>query len=176
MVSRKFIRWALVLLILSVVVAATVMYRIERHKQKAAAEQARRSSSSKAKHMPVEEPPDEPAPPPPKPPKVTVLGPAAEEHLAEKSFISALRAAFLWRSSQPKSTDTDRAFLEKLSAIAVDDLPSERKSAWLSLLDAWRALGNPAKAEDPKIKEQGQRAAETLNLMLKAHGDLDLVL
>ncbi|QIF03244.1 hypothetical protein G5S37_17510 [Roseimicrobium sp. ORNL1] len=162
-------------MILSVAVTATVMYRIERHKQKAAAEQARRSSSSKAKHMPAEEVPDEPAPPPPKPPKVTVLGPAAKEHLAEKSFISSLRAAFLWRSSQPKSPETDRVFLEKLSAITVDDLPPERKSAWLSLLDAWKALGNPAKAEDPQIKEQGRRAAESLNLMFKAHGDLDLV-
>jgi hypothetical protein len=175
MASKKLIRWALVLVFLSGAVVATVQYRMERNKQKAAAEQARRSSKSKAKLPQAEEPPDEPAPPPPKPPKVTVLGPAAKEHLAEKSFISALRAAIQWRSSQPKTPETDRALLEKLSAIAVDDLPSERKAAWRSLLDAWRSLDDPAKANDPQIKEQGRQAAETLNLMLKAHGDLDLV-
>lgn len=175
MASKKLIRWALVLVFLSGAVVATVQYRMERNKQKAAAEQARRSSKSKAKPPQTEEPPDEPAPPPPKPPKVTVLGPAAKHHLAEKSFISALRAALQWRSTQPKSPETDRVLLEKLSAIAVEDLPPERKAAWLSLLNAWRALGDPASAEDIRIQKQGQRAAETLNLMFKAHGDFDLV-
>ena len=174
MVRSKFIRWALVLLILGGAVTVIVKYRIERNKLKAEAELARRSSNSKPKRIPVEEPPEEPAPPPPKPPKVTVLGPAAKEHLAEKSFISSLRAALQWRSSQPQGPETDRVLMEKLTAIAVNDLPPERKSAWLSLLEAWRGLAN-AKAEDPQLKEQGQKAAETLNLMFKAHGDLDLV-
>ncbi len=179
MVSRKSIRWALALLILAAAVTAIVMWRIAHNEQKAAAILARKSSksSSKIKAPPPEEPPDEPkAPPPPKAPKATVLGPAAKEHLAEKAFITALRAALQWRSTQPRTPETSRAFLEKLSAIAVDDLPAERKTAWLSLLEAWREIEqHPATVPDPKLQEQGRKAAEMLNLMLKDHGDMDLL-
>lgn len=159
-------------MVLSVTVTAIVRWRIERNEQKAAAIQARKSSS-KAKKVAPEDPPKKPERPPPKP-KSTVLGTAAREHLAEKSFISELRATFQWRSSQPRSPETDKVLLEKLSAISIIDLPPERKSAWLSLLEAWRALQQPAGADNPQVNDKGRRAAETLNLMLKAHGDLDL--
>ena len=181
MVSRKSIRWALALLILAVAGTAIVMWRLDRREQKAAAALARKnsknSSSNKVKTPPPEEPSDEPkAPPPPKPPKATVLGTAAKEHLAEKAFITALRAACLWRTTQPASPETNQAFLEKLSVIPVDELPSERKAAWLSLLEAWQSIDqHSATAQDPQIKAQGRKAADTLNLMLKAHGDLDLL-
>lgn len=195
--SKKSFRWALALFIV-LGVTATVMWRLHRHEQKAAEALARKASksSSKAKSTtpPPEESADAPETPAPEkaPPKVTVLGPAAKEHLAEKAFITALRSAFLWRSSQPQpqSPEVIRGLLEKLSAIAVDDLPPERKSAWLTLLKAWGEMKEPGdgadadpnapkasapKMNDPQIQDQARQAAETLNLMLKAHGDVDLV-
>lgn len=177
MVNRKFILRALVVLVVVSAIAATVIWRYERHQQKAAAALAKKSKG-KIKAKPAKEPDDDPPDTPKKEkvPKATALSPAAREHLAEKAFISDLRAALIWRSSQPQNPETNRALLEKLTAIAFADLPPERKSAWQSLLQAWKSLEDPAKAADPMIKEQGQRAADTLNAMLRAHGEGDIVL
>lgn len=177
MVNRKFILRALVVLVVVSAIAATVIWRYERHQQKAAAALAKKSKG-KIKAKPVEEPDDDPpaTAKKEKPPKATALSTAAKEHLAEKAFISSLRAVFIWRSSQPQNSETSRVLLEKLSAITFADLPPERKTAWQSLLQAWKSLDDPAKATDPQVREQGQRAADTLNAMLKAHGDGDIVL
>ncbi len=179
MVKKKFILWALALLVLAGTVTSIVMYRLHRHEQKEAAALARKNSksskdSNKAKRMPEEDAPEKPEPPPPKPPKATVLGPATKEHLAEKTFISALRTAIQWRGTQPQTPEAHQALLQKLSAIPVDDLPPERRAAWHSLLETWQILAQPSHPTDPNLQEQGRKASETLNLMLKAHGDHDL--
>lgn len=176
MVSKKNIIRALVVLIALGTITSVVLWRYERQQQKAAAALAKKNKA-KPRSKPVEEPAEDPPErKKEKPPKATALSPAAKDHLAEKAFISALRAAFLWRSSQPTGPETNRLLLEKLAAIPSADLPVERKDAWLSLLQAWKCLDDPAKAADPQIKAQGQRAADTLNVMLKAHGDTDITL
>jgi hypothetical protein len=114
------------------------------------------------------------APVPEPPPKVTMLSVEARAHLAEKAFISGLRAAFLWLSGQPQTEKTHGEWLGKLIAIPSDDLPAERRQAWRSLLEAWRALADPASSRDPALLETGRQAAVVLNDMLKEHGDGDI--
>lgn len=178
MKSKKSIYQTLTLLVI-VVIATTVILRHQHQRdqqKKAASAQAKKNKKEKKQKVisdPDKEPSDEPAPAPKMEPAPIVVGPAAREHLAEQSFISALREVFLWRSSQPDHPETNRVLLEKLSAIACEDLPPDRKNAWQSLLQVWKL--DPARETDPQLK-QGQRAAETLNAMFKAHGDGDIVL
>jgi hypothetical protein len=168
MVSKKSILWALVAI---VAIATAFLWQHRRHQQNV----AQSAHGKKHKSTPEAKPADKTPPAPKKEPKATVLSLATKENLAEKSFIAALRAIFIWRSTQPETPETSRVVLEKLSGVACDDLPPERKSAWQSLLQAWKSLADPAKATDPQIKAQSQRAAETLNAMFKAHGDGDIV-
>jgi hypothetical protein len=112
---------------------------------------------------------------PPKPlPKETVLGVAASGHLAEKAFISNLRAVLIGRRGQPEGKSGQGDWVKKLMAIPSDELPPERRAAWRSLMEAWRALEEPAIGRDPGIKRKGQEAAAVLNAMLKEHGDGDI--
>lgn len=180
MVSKKSILWLTVVVV--VAVGTTLVLRHQHQKRKAAelkaviaAPEKKEEKSRKEKSEPEDEPPDKPEPPE-KVPKATVLSPAAKAHLAEQAFISALRTVLIWQGSQPANPQTSQVVLEKLSAIACDDLSPDLKSAWQSLLQAWRSLSDPAKVADPQLKAQGQQAADTLNTMLKAHGDGDIVL
>lgn len=178
MLSKKLILWTLTLLVIGAIGTAAIL-RYQHHRdqhKKSASAQAKKDKKEKVKSDPDKEPSDEPAPAPKMESTPIVIGPAAREHLAEQSFISALREAFLWRSSQPENPETNRVLLEKLSAITCEDLPPDRKNAWQALLQVWKSLGNPARANDPELKAQGQRAAETLNAMFKTHGDGDIVL
>ncbi len=188
MVSKKSILWTLALLVIVAISTTAILqyreHRQERKKAAAALAQAKKDKhkreKEKAKSDSDEEPADEPKPAPKAEPKATVLSPAAKQHLAEQSFISDLRTVLLWRSTQPENPETSRVLLEKLSAIACEDLPPDRKSAWLSLLQDWKSLSDPTKAmaidTDPQLKAQTQQAAATLNAMFQAHGDGDIVL
>ena len=175
MLRKKPVLWALTLLII-LGIGGGLIWRNQYRKQKAAAAALAKKAKADAKKAKPEEPPDDPPPPkPPKPPKSTVLSQTTREHLAEKAFIAAVRSVFTWRSTQAENPETNRALLEKLSVIACDDLPPERKAAWQSLLQAWNALADPAKASDTQLQAQGQQAADILNAMFKAHGDGDIV-
>ena len=112
--------------------------------------------------------------PPKKEPKATVLSPAAKEHLAEREFITALRTVFIWHSHQPNNPETAKTLLAKLTELPSDGLPPSDKAAWQSLLESWQGLSDPGKPADPRLKDQGQKAADTLNAMLKAQGEGDL--
>ena len=166
MVSKKLILWTLTLGAVVAVATTAIWQNQVRHLRKAvAAAEAKALAKKKKSIEPDDESPDKPAPAPKKAAKVTVLSPAAREHLAEQAFISALRTVFLWRSSQPQNPETSRVLLEKLSGIACEDLPAERKRVWRELLAAWKASA-----------PQNEQAAETLNAMFKAHGDGDIML
>lgn len=174
MMSKKSISRTLALLVI-VAISTTAVLRHQHHQKKeAAAAQAKKDKKKKVKSDPDKESSDEPAPAPKPVPKVTVLSPTAKAHLAEKAFIAGLRDVFHWRSSQPENPETNQMLLEKLSAIPSEDLSPDSKSAWQSLLQVWKS--DSAKALDPEIKAQSQRASETLNAMFKAHGDGDIVL
>ncbi len=173
--SSKPVVWAAALLII-VGISVIAVWRYQRHQEKAAAALVAQARKAKKKEKePVTEEAERTPPPPAKKLKVTALSQASREHLAEQTFISSVRELFIWRSQQSQSPDTNRLMLEKFAAITCEDLPWERKSAWHDLLEAWRALNDPVKAEDPQIKEQGQRAAAVLNAMFQAHGDGDIV-
>jgi hypothetical protein len=177
MVSKKSILWTLAFVV--VAAAATAIWQNQvRHQRKAAAADEARAKARKQKSSAPEEDPVEKTPPPApkKAPKATALSTVDKEHLAEKAFIAALREVFVWRNCQPGSVETNRALLEKLSAIACEDMPPERKSAWQSLLQARKAMDDPARVADPKLQAQSQQAAGILNAMLKAHGDGDIAL
>lgn len=165
--SKKSILWTLALVL--VLGAATAVWQNQiRHQRKgaAAAEAKAQAKARKLKNAePDDDTSDKPAPPPKKEPKVTVLSPATKEHLAEQSFIAALREVLIWRGTQPQTPETSRQLLDKLSVIPCDDLPSAQKGAWQSLLQAWKASASP-----------NPQATATLNAMLKAHGDGDIVL
>lgn len=176
MLSKKWILRTLALLVIAGIgTAAVLRYR---HQQREAAsalvKKAKKDKKEQVKKSPDAEVTDEPAPAAKKVPKATVLSPAAKAHLAEKSFIAALRDVFLWRSSQPENPEMSRVLLEKLSTIACEDLPPDIRSAWQSLLQTWKV--DPGSAVDPQLKARGERAAETLNAMFKSHGDGDIVL
>jgi hypothetical protein len=164
MVGKKKILWATVVVIAA---GGTAIWRHRRHQHDA----AKTTQVKTHKHDHEEESP----PPPKKEPKSTVLSPAAKEQLAEQAFIAALRSVFIWRSTQPDTPKTSKALLEKFAAIACEQIPQTSKAAWQSLLQSWQSLGDPAKAADPQLKAQGQRAADTLNAMLKAHGEGDIL-
>lgn len=174
MMSRKSIYRTLALIVI-VAIATTAMILRQQHQQKkAAAALAKKDRKEKAKGDSDKESSDEPAPAPKPAPKVTVLGPAAKAHLAEKAFIAALRDVFDWRGRQPGNAETNRVLLEKLSAIACEDLSPDRKSAWQSLLQFWKS--ESAGAMTPELKAGSEQATETLNAMFKAHGDGDIAL
>jgi hypothetical protein len=180
MVNLKSMRWLLLVLVLAAGGAAIWRHQLRKQAEGAAAKLARKLHKVEAKDKSEadEDGADKPDPAPPKKaPPATVLGPAAKEHLAEKAFISALRAVFQWRSTQPaQDSETNRKLLEKLSAIPYNDLPVERKTAWQSLLQVWQASGDPAKAADAQLQAKNRQAADMLNEMLRAHGDGDLAL
>jgi hypothetical protein len=117
---------------------------------------------------------DEKSAPPEPRVKETVLGVAARGHLAEKAFISRLRGVLILRHGQPEAEEGRGELVEKLMAIPSEELPSERRVAWRSLLEAWRALADPAIGRDPEIRRKGHEAAAVLNAMLKEHGDGDI--
>jgi len=170
-------RKPLLLAILAVVlVGGAVFYaRTLRREARAARAAEAKKQVQAAREEPAEE--EEKSPPPPPKPKVTELSTEGRAHLAEKAFVSGLRAAFLWRSGQAPSAQVSGEWLEKLAAIPSDDLPPEIRAAWQSLLEAWRALSSdPARANDPGTREKGQQAATVLNAMLKQHGDGDIQL
>ncbi len=174
MISKKSISRTLALLVIVAIGATAIVLRHQHQQKKIAVAQAKKDRKEKAKSDREKEPSDEPAPAPKPAPKVTVLGPAAKAHLAEKAFIAALRDVFIWRSGQPENLGANQALLEKLSAITCEDLPPDCKSAWQSLLQVWKS--NLTGAMDPKLKSQSQQAAEILNAMFKTHGDGDIVL
>lgn len=175
MLSKKRILWILVALAL---IGTTLVVRHERQQRKeAAAAKAKRDKARKAKQqVVVDDEPDEKPAPPKKVPKATVLSPETKTYLAEQAFISALRGVFQWRSQQPVTPETNSALLAKLSALTCEDLSPEHKTAWQSLLQSWRLLGDPAKATDPQIKTHSQQAIDVLNALFKAHGDGDIAL
>lgn len=113
------------------------------------------------------------APPEPRV-KETVLGDAARGYLAEKAFISRLRSVLNLRHGQSEAEKGRGEMVEEFMAIPSDELPPERRAAWQSLLEAWRALTDPAIESDPEMRRKGQEAATVLNAMLKEHGDGDI--
>jgi hypothetical protein len=117
---------------------------------------------------------DEKSAPPEPRVKETVLGDAARGYLAEKAFISRLRDVLILRHDPSEAEKGRGELVEKLRAIPSDELPPERRAAWRSLLEAWRALADPAIGSDPEIRKKGQEAAAVLNAMLKVHGDGDI--
>jgi hypothetical protein len=117
---------------------------------------------------------DEKSAPPEPRVKETVLGVAARGHLAEKAFISRLRGVLILRQGRTEAEKGRGELVEKLMAIPSDELPPERRAAWKSLLEAWRALADPAIGSDPEFRKKGQESAAVLNAMLKVHGDGDI--
>lgn len=173
MLSKKSILRTLALLVI-VAISVMAIVRHQHQRKEAAAAQVKKDKKKKLKSEADKESADEPAPAPKVEPVPIVVGQAAKEHLAEQAFIAALREVFLWRSSQPGNPEMSRVLLEKFSAIPCEGLPPDRKSAWQSLLQAWKS--DPARARDPQLKVEGERAAETLNAMFKTHGDGDIAL
>lgn len=177
MVNKKSILWTLAFVVVAAATTAIWQNQVRHQRRAAAADEARAKARKLKSSAPEEDPADKTPPPAPKKaPKVTALGTAGREYLAEKAFIAALRAAFVWRSSQPLSPDTNHALLEKLSAIPCEDMPPQRKSAWQTLLQARKAMDDPARASDPALQARSQQAASILNAMLVAHGDGDIAL
>lgn len=170
MTSKKSIAAGIV----AVVVVAGLIFggrAMWRAKDKGRAEASQKQV--KASKVETEEDDEKPAPPEPKV-KETVLGAAARGHLAEKAFISRLRGVVISHHGQPGAEEGRGELLEKLVAIPSDELLPELRAAWQSLLEAWRALGDPANGSQTETVRKGQEAAAVLNAMLKAHGDGDI--
>ncbi|CAN5830572.1 hypothetical protein BH11VER1_BH11VER1_04460 [soil metagenome] len=174
--SKKSIYRTLALLVIVAIGATAIVLREQHLQKKIAVAQAKKDGKAKAKSDRDKESSDEPTPAPKPAPKVTLLGPAAKAHLAEKAFIVSLRAVFFWRSSQPGNPATNQILMEKLSAITCEDISPNRRSAWQSLLQSWKSTGDSTQPTDPQLQAQIQQATETLNAMFKTHGDGDIVL